>query len=401
MPVRASIRATSRFILRTDISRFYPSIYTHSIPWAIHTKAFAKSNRKKANLGNRLDRWIQNGQDGQTIGVPIGPDTSLVIAEVILSAVDIEIRKRLPSVKVMRHVDDYEFGLRSHSEAEEALAILHEALKEYELEVNTAKTSIIDLPVPVESNWVTDLRNFVFRSTPSGQKSDLIHYFDRAFLLAQDYRHDHVLKYAVQRLQTLPIDPTNWQLVENFLLQCLMVETGTFLPVLKQLIDHHNAGMNVDLATVQDVINYQLESQCPVNHGSEAAWAIWAVIRWNMKIEAGAAKAMSKMSDSVVALLALDAYYSGLIPSGLDTTLWESYLTEKELYGDQWLLAYEANMQGWLTSSGTADYVSGDQYFSILKQLGVHFYDRHRARSAVPTGASVGEGTAPLFSLPE
>lgn len=30
---RAKIQATSRYILKTDISTFYPSIYTHSIPW--------------------------------------------------------------------------------------------------------------------------------------------------------------------------------------------------------------------------------------------------------------------------------------------------------------------------------------------------------------------------------
>jgi hypothetical protein len=32
---RARLRSTRRFVMKTDISRFFPSIYTHSIPWAI------------------------------------------------------------------------------------------------------------------------------------------------------------------------------------------------------------------------------------------------------------------------------------------------------------------------------------------------------------------------------
>lgn len=34
-----------RFIAKTDISRFYHSIYTHAVPWAFHGKDAAKSDR--------------------------------------------------------------------------------------------------------------------------------------------------------------------------------------------------------------------------------------------------------------------------------------------------------------------------------------------------------------------
>ena len=39
----------------TDIENCYPSIYTHSIAWAIHTKAVAKANQDKYSfLGNKF-----------------------------------------------------------------------------------------------------------------------------------------------------------------------------------------------------------------------------------------------------------------------------------------------------------------------------------------------------------
>src|SRR4030042_6274506 len=60
------IRAKSRYVLTADINRFYHSIYTHSISWAIHGKANAKAQRNnKRLLGNRLDKLIRNSQDGQ------------------------------------------------------------------------------------------------------------------------------------------------------------------------------------------------------------------------------------------------------------------------------------------------------------------------------------------------
>lgn len=54
---RARIRSVSRVVVRTDISRFYGSIYTHSIPWALDSKAVAKKVRK-GGLGNELDAWF-------------------------------------------------------------------------------------------------------------------------------------------------------------------------------------------------------------------------------------------------------------------------------------------------------------------------------------------------------
>jgi hypothetical protein len=89
VPFRAAGRAAGKTILHTDVSRFYNSIYTHSIPWALHSKLIAKQRRRDYGLlGNRLDRALRNMQDGQTMGIAIGPDASLIVSEIVLAAVD-------------------------------------------------------------------------------------------------------------------------------------------------------------------------------------------------------------------------------------------------------------------------------------------------------------------------
>ena len=86
--LRAGNRSACRYLMCTDIAEFYGSIYTHSVPWSLHTKSVAKADRSSRLLGNVLDADLRRAQDQQTVGIPIGPDTSLVIAELLLAAVD-------------------------------------------------------------------------------------------------------------------------------------------------------------------------------------------------------------------------------------------------------------------------------------------------------------------------
>jgi hypothetical protein len=114
------------YILFSDIARFYHTIYTHAIPWAIHSKPTAKTNRTSALLGNRLDTLVRNSQDGQTIGLPVGPDTSRVLAELIGVAIDREIysREKTSSKGLIRFVDDMAVGTDSLEDAERIKSVI-------------------------------------------------------------------------------------------------------------------------------------------------------------------------------------------------------------------------------------------------------------------------------------
>jgi hypothetical protein len=117
------------------------------------------------------------------------------------------------------------------------------------------------------------------------------------------------------------------------------------------------------------------------------AWAIWSIIVFKLSIHKEASQAISDMEDSIIAILALDAQQRGRIPEGLITKKWEQFLTEDELYGNQWLFSYEANQQGFLCAG--YDHVSRDPWFSKLKQGKVTFYDR-AAPLIIPPGETSG-----------
>src|SRR5271165_783641 len=141
---RAQRSVGARYLLKTDIARFYPSIYTHSIPWALHGKDAAR--RDSSLYGNDIDERVRESQDKQTGGVPIGPDTSYLIAEVIATSIDIAMEKRVGTLHGTRFIDDYHLYFDSYNDAEAGLAALHEAAASLELEVNDLKTEIIPTP---------------------------------------------------------------------------------------------------------------------------------------------------------------------------------------------------------------------------------------------------------------
>ncbi|RZK47999.1 MAG: RNA-directed DNA polymerase [Pedobacter sp.] len=123
--------------VKSDISKFYGSIYTHSIPWIMHTKPVAKINRADNTLiGNLLDKILRTGNSGQTVGIPVGPDTSLIIAEIINCEIDNILQNKFKSnnIKFFRYIDDIYIYCDSYTEAEQAFKFYQKTLSEYQLE---------------------------------------------------------------------------------------------------------------------------------------------------------------------------------------------------------------------------------------------------------------------------
>ena len=152
-------------IVKADIKNFYPSIYTHSLAWALHGKRFIREgnqgkNRRDLNFfGNCLDRLFQYANDGCTNGLPIGPAVSDIASEVIASAVDCIVTEELKNndikCEAVRFKDDYRILVSSESTGKDTVKILQASLKEYNLELSDEKTVISSLPDGLFRPWVS------------------------------------------------------------------------------------------------------------------------------------------------------------------------------------------------------------------------------------------------------
>lgn len=382
--LRAEKHIGGRYFIKTDVSRFYHSIYTHSIPWALHTKPTAKVNRGMALLGNRLDKLVRDSQDGQTTGIPVGPDTSLLISEIVLTTVDNLVVTQLSSYSGFRYIDDYELCFHSLSDAENALQKLESALSIYELALNPLKTQIETIPLSLKDNWTTELNQFDIRQSGNTQQNDLIGYFNRAFELSKIYTEKSILRYAIARFRSTSIDPVNYPLFQNLLLHCVGCEQATLPYVLERFSSLYNSGYTTLPTTFNEVLNNHIKYHAPLGHTSEVSWAIWGSLAFNIHLDADSGTAISNIEDSIVVLLALHAEQKSLFTTPLDKNNWAKYMTPQGLYEENWLLSYEANVKGWLQGVGGIDHVTADTNFNFLKTNGVEFYDLTKTIPMLP-----------------
>jgi len=136
------------YVLHTDITDCYGSIYTHSIPWAIHTKPIAKAKMRDNNLiGNVIDKELRYMSYGQTNGIPQGSVLMDFIAEIVLGYIDLELSTRINKAEIkdyqiIRYRDDFRIFSNNPKDAELITKLLTETLIEMGMCLNAQKTLI-------------------------------------------------------------------------------------------------------------------------------------------------------------------------------------------------------------------------------------------------------------------
>ncbi len=134
------------FLVRTDIEDCYSAIYTHSIPWALHTKEKAKRCRNNNDLiGNVIDKHIRYMRQGQTNGIPQGSVLMDFIAEMVLGYADTELMKKINNMEgyqILRYRDDYRIFVNNPQDGERILKHLTETMINLGLKLSPPKTEI-------------------------------------------------------------------------------------------------------------------------------------------------------------------------------------------------------------------------------------------------------------------
>ncbi|MGH1346668.1 MAG: RNA-directed DNA polymerase [Nannocystales bacterium] len=396
---RAQGRAGKRFALIADISQFYHSVYTHTLEWAVHTKTAVKNNRalphrqRAVMWGRGLDDLHRGLQDQQSVGIPIGPDTSLVAAEVLLGRVDEEVSRHL-SAPGFRYVDDYELYFDTLAQAEHALSVLQAVLTEYNLVLNPRKTKIVELPQPLSPEWTRDLRLAGRHVHGRGQRHSLIDLFDAAHVARKQWPDAPVAKYAMGIVGNVTCQSTNWEVLQALLMQAIAVEPGVIREVLKYLSMGVPAGRNVNRSMVARTLAGVISRHALLGHGSEVAWALWAHIQLGLSLDPASVAAAERMDDDVVLLVLLDAENRGLATTTNKGAL-AARMSAAALYSGNWLLAYEAARKGWLPHT----HLASDPDFSGLAAAGVEFYQNIPAPAQtqihVPPHGGAGSGASP------
>jgi hypothetical protein len=204
----------SKYIAFADISNCFPSIYSHSISWALVTKIVAKQKSKPTDKNewfNQIDFNTRNLKHGETNGVLIGPHSSNLISEIVLVTVDNELA--LQGFKYIRNIDDYTCYVDTYEEADRFFLCLSEELKKFELTLNNKKSKIIPLPQASVKNWVTKLNHFNFTNTYIVNNKEAIRvkelkgFLDFAIeLMLEEDSDASIINYAIKIISNKHLD---------------------------------------------------------------------------------------------------------------------------------------------------------------------------------------------------
>lgn len=369
-----------RYCLTTDITQFFPSIYTHAISWATEGKDFAKKKENRNNktlLGPQLDELCRYTQLNQTIGIPIGPDTSHILAELVGTAIDLEIRKGLGKwPHGFRHVDDFSLYFDSESDALRALTAISNALATYELKINIQKTKVTSIEESQSDSWTHQFDSFVFSVQRQAQRKDLHRFFDMAFTLAKLNEDENVVQYALRRVETEIIKSVNWDIFQAYLLRCMDCYPNTIPEcalIISTYIQHIPSVVTATELQWKEYLTTRIAEHAPLGHHSEVAWLLWLALHLEIKIGKEAVSQIEQMRSSVCLLLALALEDKKLLAKKLSRKRLPPVNTPEALYGEHWLLMYEGAIKGWLPLA--IPVVQADSYFSELKNRQIEFID--------------------------
>jgi hypothetical protein len=196
----------SNYIAKADISNCYPSIYSHSISWALIGKKEAKLKSKSSFRNewfNKYDEVSRRTKNDETNGILIGPHTSNFISEIVLVAVDFEMEKK--GYRYTRYIDDYTCYVESYDKAEQFFIDLATELKKFELSLNHKKSEILTLPFSLSETWVRKLNSFHFPEIKTRDNkhvlkiSELRSFLDLTLdLMKSEKENSSILGYAIR-----------------------------------------------------------------------------------------------------------------------------------------------------------------------------------------------------------
>lgn len=379
--IRRRKLASSRFIVKTDISRFYHSIYTHALPWALNGKAESKRDRKPESVdvfGNRLDHIVRQAQDGQTVGIPVGPDFSRLISEIIGVSIDHKFRKiHNDEVPMLRLVDDIFIGADNQDDAATYLSSIREAIRSFELDINESKTLILNSSEDLEPYWPVAIRREIERfSGPrignGGQKrADFVHFLDDTIRSSNTRKDEGIIKFALRKIDELHIWQRYWDLLEPFLVRSAISFPHCW-DYVARVVAWRNRIAGVDKNLWSSVAEKSIAQNARTGNDSEVSWALWLVKELKAKISAGALEEVLRRCGPFPSVIALDVYKTCDLPYRVPKEMIDERLGDRPMVGSHWLLAYEADRQfGFRMKTRN---LQGHDFFRTLYDDDVSFY---------------------------
>lgn len=253
-----------------DIKEFYPSIYTHTLPWAVFGRDYVQANLKSEEVLNHfssnVEKALLDSNRKVSKGILIGPATSNLVAEYLLSGVDAKLREHFGD-RFRRHIDDYTFYAQGPSEVTRFQSILENELSKLQLSINPLKTLIEPVEKPASPKWFVELNKIDIHVLDSPEL--LLRYWVKAVKLSKDINAGMALRYGMRAVlrQAIRLNQQKWAAA----VLILEIQNYQYLtPLLDEFKDIVDEINEVDLAALSS----WLKSEYQFLNSDSRAWAL-------------------------------------------------------------------------------------------------------------------------------
>lgn len=371
-------------ILNLDINRFYGSVYTHAIPWAALGKEEAKRRYRARTLrgqwSDTLDILVRGCNQTQTVGIPIGPDTSRIISELLLSRIDAELTSAgsgLRSTQIYHAIDDYQFGVMSQHDAEDAQSIFVRIISKYGLRLNDFKTSVEHGLNFAPSNFQ---RHFDILREDGAHFVE--HFFEILYSLVDKHPHINVIGYALKRFARVLAASAQQALVQEYMQRLLYAaphQARFALPLLLGI--YRRDGVTAD---TNRLIKWGIEECARRNDVGDLLWFLYAALFLRIRLGASLCGQCFAIGNELVDLVLVHGRHEGLFT--VELARLRARYRDQDLATASWLPLYEIERRAWDASPafrkiGTAD--DEGNHYATLRNQNVQFYVTDADRFAV------------------
>lgn len=374
--------------LKTDISKFYPSIYTHSVPWVTfggkekykRNRALNQNDPLKVTTiyGDDIDNRLMWCQNQQTMGIPIGPDTSFIVAEIIVCHIDELFEKVLNKKKIehliLRYYDDYAMFFHSELDAQIALAELKSILNEFELKINDEKTHIKKSYNELESEWALAIKSFYFRPFENDQKEDIWNFFSIAFKFYEKFPTESVLRLALNKFNFVRIEKHNWDFFESLIFRLGLTDSGSLQKIAKLLITYKEL---VNKNQLKSFCSELIKRHYDKKNDFELTWSMWLLNEFNIQPRKEIFEMVIESKCTYSCIIALDLLHKNNRIKNFNYSPILDELETNNLNTKSWLLVYESVYKRWIPTAQPT-IITDHFYFDILNSRNVYFYDNSR-----------------------
>jgi len=369
-----------------DVRAFFHSIYTHTIPWAIYGKVWAKNkgNRGYTHFGNLIDLLSRNLQDGQTVGLPVGPDTSRLLAEVVASGIDEQLRQRLKisGQDASRYIDDYTISAPNGQTGESLIAALRLSAAHFELELNSEKSEVVSTAIRHDVGWKQAVRATIPKGVPDIQSMQ--RFFYEVGRLCETHRATNIEKFALSNARSAFVRADSWKRIQSLLINAYR-RNSTLVSLLVELCILRQVEQgDVDLDNLKEFVDHRIPVLAQANRTGEIIWLLLLSIRLNIILAKNTVASVYGMQNAMVALLVAFAASRQLVSGQVDFATWNASCDADGLRGQMWLYAYEATLRG-IAPGVTSAFLEQDSYFSALYSRKVHFLNIDNGFTSITT----------------